>query len=323
VTPTDLTHLQPDLSAYGEIAVYIYSDMSLAEPGQPPEMTTALRVSTNFFKVFGIPPREGRPFRADEELEGNHRVLVISNRMRQNRFGSRDDIIGHTVRINGEPNEIIGVMPETFNDWRYMGQIDVFRPLGLTTAESTDQQRRIMQLLGRRTSGIDAETGAQLVAGFGARLAETFPATNAESGWRTVSLDLIKADPGSKLTLTMLIGLSGFVLLIACSNLANLLLARTIPRAREIAVRAALGASRRQLIRPLAIEAVLLPLAGGVGAVCFALGAQLREIMKFVVSSGAKLALYGATLGLVGAFGISRCSGPHFPIWPSNAVRCS
>lgn len=274
VAPSDLSHLESKLDAYGEIATYVYGDMSLSEPGQPAQMADALRVSSNFFRVFATQPQLGRAFQPNEEIEGNHRVLVISNRMWRNRFGSREDIIGHSVRINGEPNEIVGVMPESFNDWRYMGWVDVFRPLGLTSAELTDQERKIMHLIGRRAPGITAEEGAQLIAGFGTSLAQDFPATNAESSWRAVSLEVIKAGEGSHVVLAMLVGLSGFVLLIACSNLANLLLARTMSRAREFAVRAALGASRSQLIRPLMIEATLLALAGGLGAIMVALASH-------------------------------------------------
>lgn len=274
VAPADLAHLESELGAYGQVASYVYGDVSLSEPGRPAEMADALRVSNNFFYVFATQPHLGRSFRSGEEIEGNHRVVVISNRMWQNRFGSREDIIGHTVRLNGEPNEIVGVMPESFNDWRYMGWVDVFRPLGLSADEMTGHESNIMHLIGRRAHDVSKEEATQLIAGFGSRLAQDFPAANAESSWRGVSLDIIKAGEGSHLTLAMLVGLSGFVLLIACSNLANLLLARTMARAREFAVRAALGASSRQLIRPLAIESILLALAGGIGAVIVALGAH-------------------------------------------------
>lgn len=271
VSAMDLDYLGADLDAYGDIASYAYTSMSLSEPNEPAEMADGIRVSANFFRVFAIQPQLGRAFRAEEEIEGNHRVLVISNRMWRNRFGSREDVIGRSIRINGEPNEIIGVMPESFNDWRYMGWVDVFRPLGLNSDENTDRDHAILNLVGRRAPGVSAAEGAQLIAGFGSRLAQDFPAVHAESSWRTLSLDVLKAGEGAHLTLAMLVGLSGFVLLIACSNLANLLLARTMSRARELAVRAALGASRRQLIRPLAIESLVLASAGGAGAIWVAL----------------------------------------------------
>ncbi|GAB5558481.1 MAG: ABC transporter permease [Synoicihabitans sp.] len=286
VAPLDLAHLGEETKAYGEIASYTYASMSLSELNQPAEMADGIRVSTNFFRVFATQPQLGRAFHAHEEIAGNHRVLVISNRMWRNRFGSRADIIGHSIRINGEPNEIIGVMPESFNDWRYMGWVDIFRPLGLSAEEKVDHDQSILHLVGRRASDVSAAEGAQLIAGFGDRLAQDFPAVNAETGWRTLSLDVLKAGEGAQLTLTMLVGLSGFVLLIACSNLANLLLARTMSRAREFAVRAALGASRRQLIRPLAIESLVLALAGGVGAIFVALVAHRWLAVRSTGDSG-------------------------------------
>lgn len=286
VAAPDLAHVAPDLSSYGDIASYAYASMSLSEPNEPAEIAEGIRVSANFFRVFATQPQLGRAFRPDEEIEGNHRVLVISNRMWRNRFGSDPDIIGRSLRINGEQNEIVGVLPESFNDWRYMGWVDVFRPLGLTDDEKTDRAETMLHLVGRRAPEISATEGAQLIAGFGARLAQDFPAANAESSWRTVSLEVLKAGEGGHLTLTMLVGLSGFVLLIACSNLANLLLARTMARAREFAVRAALGASRRQLIRPLAIESLLLAVAGGVGAIFVALVAHRWLAVRSTGDSG-------------------------------------
>ena len=286
VAAPDLAHVAPDFPNYGEIASYAYASMSLSEPNEPAEMADGIRVSANFFRVFATQPQIGRAFHPDEEIEGNHRVLVISNRMWRNRFGSDRDIIGRSVRINGEPNEIVGVLPETFNDWRYMGWVDVFRPLGLTADEKSDREQTMLHLVGRRAPEISAAEGAQLISGFGARLAQDFPAANAESTWRTLSLDVLKAGEGAHITLTMLVGLSGFVLLIACSNLANLLLARTMARAREFAVRAALGASRRQLIRPLAIESLLLAVAGGVGAIFVALVAHRWLAVRSTGDSG-------------------------------------
>lgn len=271
VSASDLTHLAEDPKAYGDIASYAYASMSLSEPNEPAEMADGIRVSANFFRVFATQPQLGRAFHPAEEIEGNHRVLVISNRMWRNRFGSSENIIGRSIRINGEPNEIVGVMPESFNDWRYMGWVDIFRPLGLTSEEKTNPEKRILHLVGRRAPHVSEAEATQLIAGFGTRLAQDFPGANAESSWRALSLDVLKAGEGAHITLAMLVGLSGFVLLIACSNLANLLLARTMSRAREFAVRAALGASRRQLIRPLAIESLLLALAGGVGAIFVAL----------------------------------------------------
>ena len=258
------------LDGYGRIAAYSRADLSLAEPGQPAEMAAAVRVSSNLFSVLGIPPQMGRDFRDEEARQGNHRVLIISRRCWLNRFGGAPDIIGRTVRVDGESHEIVGVMPATFNEWRHLGWVDLFRPLGLSPQESTDRTTLHLQLIGRRSSSITPARAEALMASFGKRLATDFPEANAESAWRAVPLHEASLGKSAAGTMSMLVGLSCFVLLIACSNLANFLLARTMSRAREFAVRSALGASRSQLLRPLIAESLLLAWAGGMCAILVA-----------------------------------------------------
>jgi len=150
---------------------------------------------------------------------------------------------------------------------RFLGWVDLFRPLGLTQEESTDRGSPRLEVLGRRASHLSSDAAAAFIAGFGERLAADFPELHGGSTWRTIPLKDVNIDATGRGILMMMVGLSGFVLLIACANLANFLLARTMTRAREFAVRSALGASRGQLLRPLLAEALLLALTGGVCAV--------------------------------------------------------
>lgn len=263
LAPADFRDLLAESSGYGVIAGYTYSDVSLAEPGQPAEFARALRISANLFSTLGITPVLGRDFQPDEERPGNHRVVLLSHRSWLTRFGGERSVIGRPIRVDGEPHEIIGVLPESFNDWRHLGWVDVFRPLALTEQEAGDRSTPQIHPFGRRSPSLGTTEAAGLIAGIGARLATGFPETNAGSSWRTVPLDQVRLGDTGGIALTMLIGLSGFVLIIACSNLANLLLARTMSRAREFAVRGALGASRTQLLRPLITESLLLSLLGG------------------------------------------------------------
>ena len=268
VSPADYRDLTSEMNGYGEIAAYGSADMSLSAPGEPAEMARGLRISANLFSTLGTKPELGRSFRPDEEILGNHRVLIISHRYWQNRFGGDAHIIGRTVRIDGEAHEIVGVLPATFSDWRHLGPFDLFRPIGLTEKEIRVRNSTWLRLVGRRSRSLTRAQADGFIAKFGRRLAADFPAANAESAWRTMPIDLSvrpeeAAGPG---ILIVLIGLSGFVLLIACSNLANLLLARTMARAREFAVRSALGASRTRLLRPLFVESLLLAFAGGICA---------------------------------------------------------
>ena len=270
ISPADYLDLKSEMNGYGEIAAYAFSDVNLSEPGEPADTARGVRVSANLFSTLGIGPQIGRGFRPDETVLGNHRVLIIGHRFWQNRFGGDGHVIGRTVRIDGEGHEIVGVLPATLNDWRHLGPFDVFRPLGLSEKETTDRSATWLRLVGRRSSTLTRAQGDGFIANFGRRLAADFPAVNAGTIWRTLPLNVAVAPDNGPGIFGMLIGLSGFVLLIACSNLANLLLARTMARARELAVRSALGASRAQLLRPLFLESLLLALAGGILAIYFA-----------------------------------------------------
>jgi len=270
IAPADFRELEREPGAYGGIGAYAYADTSLAEPGQPAEMPRAIRVTANFFGLLGVQPELGRDFRSGEDQPGSDRVILISHRYWQNRFGARPDIVGHTVRVNSLPHEIVGVLPVSFDDWRHLGWCDVFQPLALTPEQSADRRTAMLRVVGRRADRFSpAEAGAS-IARLGARLAADYPEANAGSTWRAAGLNAAAMGSTGGSLLAMLVGLSGFVLLIACSNLANLLLARTMTRAREFAVRSALGASRTQLLRPLAAESLLLALAGGAAALLVA-----------------------------------------------------
>jgi len=266
-SPADFLDLQRAAKdSYGDVAAYVAGDASLSEPGLPAEMASAARSTANLLSLLGAQPQLGRVFRNGEDTPGRDRVVVLSQRTWRNRFELDPDIIGRTIRIDGEPHEVIGVLPETFNDFRHLGGIDFFRPLALSREQSADRNGTMLRVIGRCSPSFSRADAAGFIVSFGARLAKEFPEANAESTWRTVPLDEAVRSRNNPMAMMMLVGLSGFVLLIACSNLANLLLARTMARAREFAVRAALGASRLQLLRPVIVESLLLALAGGVCA---------------------------------------------------------
>lgn len=270
ISPADFLDLRREMRTYGEIGAYTLGDTSLSEPGQPAEMVRALRITSNLLSVLRVQPQLGRNFLAREDLPGNDRVVIISQRCWQQRFGGRYDVVGRIIRVDGEPHEIVGVLPAWFNDWRHLGPFDFFRPLTFDQQKSSDRRSTIIRPIGRRDEKLSPAEAAGFIASFGARLAADFPEVNAGSTWRPIPLNGTALPSRALIMMAMLIGLSGFVLLIACSNLANLLLARTMARAREFAVRSALGASRAQLLRPLMAESLLLAIAGGACAVLVA-----------------------------------------------------
>src|SRR5690606_8893773 len=219
VSPADFLDFVRENDRYGDVAAFAYGDMSVAEPGEPPEVAAALRVSANFFPLLGSQPQLGRAFRPEEEIHGNHRVLLIRDRYWRNRFGADAGIIGHTIRVNGEPHEIVGVLSPSFNDWRHLGWVDLFRPRGLTDAEKVNRVDPVLHLIGRRASHLSLADAEEFVTGFGRRLAIDHPAANAESTWHITPLNELLLGGTGGVAMAMLIGLSCFVLLIACSNL--------------------------------------------------------------------------------------------------------
>lgn len=263
LSAADFLALRDSPSPYRAVIAYTPGSASLSEPGRPAELGYAARASTDLFAALGVTPQLGRAFRPEEGQPGRDRVVMLSQRTWRGRFLSAPDIVGRTVRIDGEPHEIIGVLPESFNDWRYLGVVDFFRPLALTPAEAADRQNARLRVIGRRADATTPAESAAFIAAFGEHLAREFPEANRGSAWHTVALQRDAAGSSGLIVLPMLVSLSAAVLLIACSNLANFLLARTMARAREFAVRAALGASRLQLLRPLFAEALLLSLVGG------------------------------------------------------------
>ena len=258
------------MQVYGEIGAYALGDTSLSEPGQPAEVVRALRITANLLSVLGVQPQLGRNFLPREDVAGNDHVVILSQRCWQRRFGSAHDIIGRMIRIDGQPHEVVGVLPGWFNEWRHLGSFDFFRPLALDQQKSSDRRTTFLRLLGRPHDGLSEADATGFLANFGARLAKDFPEVNAGAVWHPVALNGTAFPKNALALLALLIGLSAFVLLIACSNLANLLLARTMARAREFAVRGALGASRFQLLRPLLNESLLLAVAGGVCSIIVA-----------------------------------------------------
>ncbi len=271
IAPADFLDFQRASTGLGEVAAYTPANASLSEPGHPAEMAYAGRITANLFALLGLPPQLGRSFRPDEETPGRDRVVILSQRVWLKRYGGKPAIIGRTLRIDGEPHQVVGVMPATFNDWRHLGMIDFFRPLAFTPEQAADRRGPLLRVVLRRSPTRTLADVAGFVTDFGSRLAKDFPEANAASSWRAELLPNTIAGKSAWPMFNMMIALSGLVLLIACSNLANLLLARTMARAREFAVRGALGASRLQLLRPLVAESLLLSLLGGAGAVLFSL----------------------------------------------------
>ena len=270
LSPTDFQQLKAAEGGFGPFAGSNEESVSISDPGRPAELISAQRVSANYLDVLKVRPEIGRNFEAGEATHGKDRVAIISHALWMRRFASAPDIIGRSVRIDGESDEIIGVLPESSDDGRVIRDVGVFRPLSLGPVELASHADPWIRVTGRRNPGVTEAQGKALVAAVGERVAHDFAKDDAGASWRSEPLLGSTGNQGGRLVVAMLLGLSGFVLLIACSNLANFVLARTIERAGELSVRSALGASRFQLVRPLAIESLVLACAGGLGSLLVA-----------------------------------------------------
>ena len=267
----ELRELREGTKSFSSLTNMRYADAALVEPGKPAEQVLSVMASADLFKTFQVQPFLGRAFTPEECEQGRNQVVVLSYGFWQNRFGGSRDVIGRTLRVDGEPVTIIGVMPASF-DWRMLwGPTAFWRPLNYTPDQLNSRTYRAFQMIGRLKDGVDPERVGVELGPVAANQQKDSPKDYVGAAYSAVPLNEAQMDDTGRQILTLLLGLSGFVLLIACANLANLQLARATTAARESAIRTALGARRVDLIRRQLVECVIVSVAGGALGVLFAL----------------------------------------------------
>jgi len=305
---------QKDNQSFASLCAFRSDDYNMTGAGEP-ERVHIHMISAEFFATLGMQPLLGRAFRPEEDKVGAGPVTIVSDGLWHRKFGSAQDVLGKSITLNGKAYSIIGVAPGHITG---LSDTDVFVPIGQWN-DPTFRDRRIsmgMNSIGRLKPGVTIEQAGSDMARISENLAVAYPEADKGMG---VTLVPLKTDVvgNVKGILLVLLGAVSFVLLIACANVANLLLARSTGRSREFAIRAALGASPARVIRQLLTESVLLGIAGG----CIGLAVAKLGVRALVVALAGSLprseeiALDGRVLFYT--LGISVLTGVVFGLIPA------
>ncbi|HEY4301695.1 MAG TPA: ABC transporter permease, partial [Candidatus Didemnitutus sp.] len=266
----DLDDLRRDGRSFESLAAFQWWQFSLAQPGQPAELLNGVLVTADFFGVLGVQPALGRAFTAAEEQPGRDDIVILTDSLWRSEFAADPGIIGRSIRVDGVNRTVIGVMPASFAYPLFWGKLGAIRPLVIAAPWQHQRGNHWVNALACLRPGVSLAQARAEAETIAARLVQQYPDTNAGTGLRVLPIQDTALDAAGRNVSWLVLALSGFVLLIACANLANLQLARCSARLRDFAVRAALGASRSRLMRQLLAENVVLGLAGGAAGVLLA-----------------------------------------------------
>ena len=277
VSVGNFNDIKKQSSSYAEVSCSNNASFNLETQGIPERVDGEI-ATFNYFATFGVQPIAGRVFTADEDKPGHAPVVVISERFWRTSLHADSGVIGKPVRVNGLPTTVVGVMPKSFDP--LLSNSNLWVPAAFTPAQLADHDDHYLNVMARLKPGVvmaQAQSELDVIA---QRLQQQYPLDDADRGFRIQQLASVLLGD-QRLSLRMMLAAVGFLLLIACANIANLQLARSRTRQKEIALRAALGASPSRIVRQLLAENVVLGLAGGVVGVLLAYWA-----VSWIVSHG-------------------------------------
>lgn len=265
VSPANYLDWVKQNHSFEQMAIYSFAGFNLTGQGEP-ESINATRVSSNFFSVLKTQPMAGRIFSPEEDFSGHGKVVVISHGFWQSHFGAGANVIGQTISLDGEPYTIVGIMPAKFafptsSDPKF--QTQMWTPIAWSDQDRAVRGNHAYLVIGRLKLDADLQQAKAEMNTISSRLEQQYPAD--DKGWGATVIPLRDQMVGEvRSALMILLGAVGFVLLIACANVANLVLVKTLARQKEIAIRKALGASSTRVLRQILAETFMLSLCGGV-----------------------------------------------------------
>ncbi len=319
-SPAYFLDLQKQSTVFERMAAVTGQGLTMAEAGAPAERLRGSIVSADYFDTLQVRPEVGRFFSAEEYQQGRNDVMVLSHEVWVQRFASDASILGRKLRIDGEPVTVVGIMPASFQYPFLWGPVDAWRPLVFSTNQLKNRESRYLDIVARLKPGVSlmqSDTEMRLLA---SRFSQEFPVEDARSGLQTITLQQSSMDEMGHRISWFTMGLSVFVLLIACANLANLQLARAATRVREFALAAALGATRVQIMRRLLLESIRLSFSGALLGLLVTLWSNelIGRRMQIGDQTGIHVPIDWNVLGfaLVAAFGVGIAFGT-VPAWVS------
>ncbi len=317
LSASDFRELKERSQSCRQLAAYRPNFVSFKPAGRDATQLVGALVTEEFFPLFGVAPARGRGFNADEFSAAAARTAVLSHAAWRKHFGERASVVGETVVLDDQPVTIVGIMPEDFREPEF---VDIWLPFPAEAPENLARDSRFWTTVGRLAPGATATTAQAEATLISDALAKQYPSTN--KGWSMTVRPLLEQRVGNlRGSLLLLVGAVGLVLLIACVNLANLMLARGVARLGELAVRLALGASPGTLARGVFLESLLLALAGGtLGVTLAATGLPLlaKTLPPGLVPRSSAIAVDGGALAF--ALGVSVLTGIIFGLLPAWQV---